>query len=531
MSARSSSRRSWSPRGWMTVLVLGLVVTGVAACSAPAGDPTEPTASVGQALQPVPWTGTWAASPQSCGTMFGQQTLRQVVRTSIGGSAARVQFSNVFGSASVDLSDVHVAVRTSGSSIDPATDRPVTFGGQSTTTIAAGGLAVSDTVAIAVPALGDVVVSMYLPQSTNVATCHQQGTETNYYVSGDVSGDANLNNPQTMASYYLLANLDVQNSAALGAVVTLGASITDGFASAQDANHRWPNFLATRLNAAGLTVGVLNQGINGNQLLVDGSGQSALHRFQRDVLAQPGVRWVIFSDDPINDLGDQNPPPTADALWQTASQLIAMAHQAGIAFLCSTLTPFQGASYWTSAGETGRAGYDAFVRTAGNGCDAIVDQDTATHNPAMPTWYLPQDDSGDHLHPNDDGRQAIADAVPFGLFAAALPPDAGGEGGSEAGAMDASSANDASSTHDAGGGGVVEPEASVGAHDADSSQAVDAGSSGAPASSGGCACRAAGPSSPAAPPLSFSLLGVAILSAARARRSRGRGPRGLPRRV
>jgi lysophospholipase L1-like esterase len=427
-AAGSPSRQKWGLR------VLGSVLSMmVAACSAPSGDRTEGVASTRQAIQPTPWTGTWSASPQSGGMTFGQQTLRQVVHTSIGGSAARVQLSNVFGSDSVEISDVHIALNTSGSSIDPTTDRQVTFGGQSMTTISAGGLGVSDAIDFAVPALGKVAVSMYFPQSTNVATYHQQGTQTNYYVSGDVSGNANLDNAQTTSSYYLLANLDVQNNGALGAVVAFGASITDGFASAQDANHRWPDFLATRLNTAGIEVGVLNQGVNGNQLLVDGSGQSALHRFARDVLAQPRVRWVIISDDPINDLGDQRPPPSGGQLTQGLSELLTNAHQAGVKVLCSTLTPFQGASYWTAAGETGRDDYNAFVRSPASGCDAIVDQDTATHDPSKPTWYLPADDSGDHLHPSDQGRQAIADAVPLTLFAATpTSPEAGNEDGSDA---------------------------------------------------------------------------------------------------
>src|SRR5262249_16780259 len=152
---------------------------------------------------------------------------------------------------------VHIAERASDSSVDPTTDVAVTFGGQSTTTLSAGGVAVSDLVHFPVGALSDVVVSMYLPQSVDVETCHQQGTQTNYVAAGDVSGRGTVDNRQTVASYYLLANLDVQNPAALGAVVALGASITDGYASAQDANHRWPNLLASRLAAGGLTVGVL----------------------------------------------------------------------------------------------------------------------------------------------------------------------------------------------------------------------------------------------------------------------------------
>ncbi len=459
---------------------------------------------------------------------FGQQTLRQIVYTSIAGSAARVQFSNAYGSSPVVIADVHIAQRTSGSSIDTTTDRPVTFGGQTTTTVPAGGLAVSDSIDFAVTSLSNVVISAYLPESVNVETCHQQGTQTNYVASGDVSGNATLNGAQTMASYYLLANLDVQNPKALGSVVAFGASITDGFASAQDANHRWPNFLATRLNAAGLTVGVLNQGINGNRMLVDGSGQSGLHRFQRDALQQPGVRWVIVSDDPINDLGDQKPPPTADELTQALSQLIASAHQAGVMVLCSTLTPFQGSGGWTPAGETGRDGYDAFVRTVGSGCDAIVDQDTATHNPSMPTWFLPADDSGDHLHPNDQGRQAIADAVPLSIFAAAAPVDAGVDRGSEAGA-DGGTAVAGNDAADDAGGVLNDASGETGsAGPGDTGPPYDAGGFAMSRPGASCACVVAGAPDPRAfsPSLVLGMVGMAM---ARVRRSRSRAASRLRR--
>jgi MYXO-CTERM domain-containing protein len=354
---------------------------------------------------------------------------------------ARVQFSNAFGTQPLQLSDVHIAQRMSGSSVSPGTDRGVTFGGQTETSVAAGGVAISDPIAFPVSALSDVAISVYLPQPTGPTTYHQQGTQTNYIASGDVSANVSLGGAQATASYYLLANLDVQGVSSAGAVVTLGASITDGFASAQDANHRWPNYLAVRLAGADLGVGVLNQGINGNKLLVDGSGQSAVNRFNRDVVSQPGARWVIFSDDPINDLGSSS-PPSADQLIAAATQIIAAAHANGIKFLCSTLTPFKGASGWTQDGETGRQGFDSFVRSAQSGCDGVVDEDVATHDPANPTQFLPAYDSGDHLHPNDAGRQAIANAVDLGLFstrALSYGGDAGSASMSEAG-VDASDA-------------------------------------------------------------------------------------------
>ncbi len=361
------------------------------------------------------WTGTWAASPQTTGDSFSQQTLRQIVHTSISGTAARVQLSNAFGSSPLTISDVHVAQRTSGSSVDPGTDRTVTFGGSPSVTIPVGGTAKSDSVPFAVQALSDVAISFYLPQQTANATGHQLGEQTNYISPGDVAGNATLASPQTTGSYYFLANLDVQNPAAEGAVVTLGASITDGIASAADANRRWPNDLAVRLNQAGATAGVLNEGISGNSLLRDGAGQSAVNRFSRDVLSQPNVKWVIFADDPVNDLDTAN-PATGAQLTAALGQMISAAHQAGIKFICATLTPFQGTSNWSQAGEDGRDAYDAFVRSEASGCDGVVDFDAATHDPANPAQYAPSLDSGDHLHPNTDGLQAMANVIDLNLF-------------------------------------------------------------------------------------------------------------------
>jgi lysophospholipase L1-like esterase len=399
---------------------MGLVMTASLLGCSGSGDVTSTTQDVSAAATAGGWVGTWAASPQSSGTTFNNQTLRQIVHTSISGTSARVQLSNAFGNQAIQVRDVHVAQRTSGSSVATSSDRAVTFGGATSTTIAAGAIAVSDSIAFSVTALSDVAVSFYLPSGTGPATFHQQGTATNYIASGDVAGSATLSSPQTTGSYYFLANLDVQNAAALGAVVTLGASITDGVGSSNDDNRRWPNDLATRLVNSGRTVGVLNQGISGNDLLQDGAGQSALNRFSRDVLAQPGVRWVIFSDDPINDLGGGD--FDSGKLIAGIQQLITSAHQNGLLFMCSTLTPFQGAGYWTSQGETGREAINAFIRGSSSGCDAIVDQDTATHDPARPTWYLPAYDSGDHLHPNEAGLQAIANAVDLTIFSATSTP-------------------------------------------------------------------------------------------------------------
>jgi lysophospholipase L1-like esterase len=385
-------------------------------------------ASVADGVQPAAaanpaggyWTGTWAAAPQSGGTSFSRQTIRQIVHTSISGTVARLQLSNAFGATPLTVSDVHIAQAGSGSSIVAGTDHSVTFGGTSSVTIPAGGSIAGDTAIFAIPASSNIAISFYLPTSTGASTYHNTALQTSYIASGDVSGSSSLSSPQTTTNNYFLTGLDVQNPKSAGAVVALGASITDGVATSSNANNRWTNLLASRLNAAGDTIGVLNEGISGNRLLVDGSGQSALHRFNRDVLGQAGVRWVIFADDALNDLGSTTPQPTASQLITGVQQLINTAHQNGIKFICSTLTPYQGANYWNSSGETAREAYDAFVRSSTSGCDGVIDQDTATHDPSKPTWYLPADDSGDHLHPNNAGDQAIANAVNLNLF---TPPN------------------------------------------------------------------------------------------------------------
>ena len=402
--ARTTSRHR-PVRGLVTAAAaLALLAGGVTALLAVR------TPAARAATDDIAWTGTWAVAPQSSNATFNQQTLRQIVHTSIGGTIARIHLSNVFGSQPVTFTDVQVAQSAGGSSIVTGSARTVTFAGSGSVTIPAGGSAVSDTITFAVGAESNVTVSFYLPSPTGSATQHQLGNQTSYTASGDVAGQTTLSNTSTSGSYSFLTNLDVQNPAAEGAVVALGASITDGYRSTYEANHRWPNLLASRLNSAGHTVGVLNAGISGNDLLKDGAGPSALNRFQRDVIQQPGVKWVIFSDDPINDLGDPN-PPTATQLIAGIQQLISTAHGAGIKFICSTLTPFKGADYWTQNGENGREAINNFIRGAGSGCDYVLDQDNATHNPSDVQTFLPAYDSGDHLHPNDLGYQAIANAV------------------------------------------------------------------------------------------------------------------------
>jgi lysophospholipase L1-like esterase len=363
------------------------------------------------------WTGTWAIAqmPDNSGKTFTDCTLRQIVRISVGGESVRLKLSNLFGTQPLNVEDVHVALRRSGSSIDMSSDREVRFDGSAKLVVPTGATALSDPVPMDVPALAELAVSMYIPGPTGPATFHGNAHQTSYIEAGDASGMPQMETAGTSKSAYFLVGIDVEEPSLRGTVVALGASISEGYSAADDTDRRWPGQLARRLAGQRLPIGVLNLGISGNRLLVDGAGESAEHRFERDVLDQPNVGWVIFSDAPINDLG--NPPsPSGEELIAGLQRLIARAHEKKIRFVCSTLTPFEGAKYWTPAEEKERQKVNSFIRVAGNGCDGIVDQDAATHDPAHPTKYLPAYDSGDHLHPNDAGHRAIANAIDLKLF-------------------------------------------------------------------------------------------------------------------
>lgn len=376
------------------------------------GSSTQPTTSATPAE--TPWTGTWAVAVQNGGRGFERQTVRQVMRTSVGGDTVRIKLSNEFGSDPLTVSAVYLAGHLQTSRVDPNTNAHVTFDGNDSVTIEAGQTRVSDPVAFTLPAGGDVAVSAYVPERIGSVTQHAFANRNNYVAAGNQSTKGSLSGVQTFDTYAFLAGIDVQNADAAGAVVTLGASITDGFDSTFNENRRWPDQLARRLVTAGQPVGVLNAGISGNMLLSDGSGQSAINRFDRDVLGQTGVKWVVVSDLAINDLGGEN--PSGEDLIAGMQQLIQRSHDAGIKIFCATLTPYKGAGYWSDNGEAGRDALNDFIKADGSGCDAVIDFDAATHNPADPTSYNSRFDTGDHLHPNDAGMEALAAAVDLKLF-------------------------------------------------------------------------------------------------------------------
>ena len=396
-------------------LVAGSALAALRLTADPVVVPTGPAPStqVRTTKATTPWVGTWAVAMQHGGGTLRGRTVRQIVRTSIGGPVARVRLSNVYGTSPLTVRAVRLARPAGGSAVEAGTDRPVTFGGADSVTIAAGGSAASDPAEFDVPALSSVAVSFFLPDAAGPATVHSLAGRNNYVLTGEHTAAATLPGARATSSYFFLAGLDVHDPNATGALVAFGASITDGYHSTFGADRRWPDLLAGRLRDSGRTVGVLNAGISGNKLLrdSDSAGESALARFERDVLAQPGVRWVIISDDPLNDLGEPD-PPSAERLITGLRQLVDRARAAGLRVFCSTLTPFQGAGYWSEHGERARAAINEYIRGAGH-CDAVVDQDAATRDPVAPDRYRADLDSGDHLHPNDLGMRAIADVIDF----------------------------------------------------------------------------------------------------------------------
>jgi len=397
-------------------LLLALAASVAPACAAP---------------PPDHWVGTWAASPVSANNPGGQfgapgtdgTTLREIVHVSLGGPMVRVVFTNEFGADPLTIAAAHIAVSAGGSGINLASANGLTFGGRTSVTIPPGALVVSDPAALKLPAAADLAISLFLPdQPISRLSFHSFADQTSYYAPGNVVGAASLENPSEISSWDFIKGVDVKVPAASAAIVAFGDSITDGAYATKNANARWPDVLARRLQADKKTadLGVLNEGIGGNRILHDVSGPSALARFDRDVIAQAGVKYVILLEG-INDIGHSQDPVkpydvvSAEDLIAGVSQLVERAHIQGIKFFAATILPYVGAKYASPGGEETRQAVNKWIRTSPL-LDGFIDLDKTTQDPANPTMYLPAYDSGDHLHPRDAGYKAMGEAIDLKLF-------------------------------------------------------------------------------------------------------------------
>ncbi len=431
------------PRFIAAIAVAALVVTGQPTARAQgAGEHwvgTWATAVVARAVRPPAGRGGGAApqaqapqgtpaaapvapqAPPAPPINFNNQTIREMVHLSIGGERFRVVLSNQFGDAPLAIGGAHLAIRSSGASILPGSDHAVTFAGKPGTAVPAGAVIFSDPIALTAPPQVDLAISIYLPGDTGAGTSpltmHAGANQTNYVsVTGDHTADADLQMATTLPSWYFLARVEVLAQESVTAIVALGDSITDGARSTSDTNSRWPDALARRLTQVGLKFGVLNVGIAGNRILQDGAGVSALARFDRDVASQTGAAYLIFLEG-INDIRN-NLSLTADDLIAAHKQIIDRAHARGLKVIGATLTPFEGSAplaAYTPDTEGKRQALNTWIRTS-NAYDAVIDFDAAVRDPNHPTQLIEQQQSGDHLHPNDAGYQLMGSAISLDLF-------------------------------------------------------------------------------------------------------------------
>jgi lysophospholipase L1-like esterase len=372
------------------------------------------------------WVGTWSTSPVSASNnnsrFSDDTTLREIVHVSIGGSSIRIVLSNAFGADTLKIGGANVALAATGGTLKAAAV-PALFHGQPAIDIPAGAEVVSDPIALNLPALSDLAVTVFVPGQT-IATVTQHGfaDDTNYELSGNQLASADFADAKTLRSWPFLKAVEVAAPKDSAAIVCFGDSITDGAHSTPDKNMRWPDVLARRLQADRKTshLGVLNEGIGGNRLLHDVTGPNALERFDRDVLDQSGVKYLIILEG-INDIGHAYDPQkpydviTAEQLEMALTQLIDRAHAHGVKVFGATLTPYVGAKYESPPGEKVREAENDFILHSGK-FDGVIDFSKATADTADPTHFAASAGSADNLHPGDSGYQTMGDAIDLNLF-------------------------------------------------------------------------------------------------------------------
>jgi lysophospholipase L1-like esterase len=380
------------------------------------------------------WLGTWATSqqiPEPHNSLdpndLQDAALRQIIHLSVGGNMLRVHLSNAFGIAPLHLTSVHIAkpLSTSSAKIDPATDKALTFAGSGDVTIPAGAQYISDPIEYPVAALSNLAITIHMETPPLQQTGHPGSRSTSYLAHGDLVSAVDLPGAKTMEHWYWISGVDVNAPARAAAVVVLGDSITDGHATTTNGNDRWTDVLAERMQASPSTrmISVLNQGLGGNRLLLDGLGPNAVSRVDRDILAQPGVKYVIVLEG-VNDLGvaggRRNAPQSVhDALVHQMigayQQIVLRAHEHGIKVFGATILPYGGSFYDHPGEQADWQAVNDWIRAPGH-FDAVIDFAKTMADPAHPNALLPAYDSGDHLHPGPVGYRAMGGAVPLSLF-------------------------------------------------------------------------------------------------------------------
>jgi lysophospholipase L1-like esterase len=382
------------------------------------------------------WVGVWATAHQwpMAGGMdgsganwsvegFAEQSVRQVVRVSAGGSRVRIRLSNRYGTRPLRVAGATIAKAGEKAAVRPGTVRPLTFHGSRSTTIPAGQETSSDAASLLTAPLESLTVTLFFAEATGPATFHENGLTTTYRAAGDHRFDqgGGAFAGVTTASWYYLSGVEASGGRVKGTVVAFGDSITDGYGSTADTDNRYPDVLAERLVAARRPLGVVNAGINGNQLLTDFpcfAGEKGVTRFARDALGQPGVRTAIVLEG-VNDIGvggfqlpcAHPPVATPESLIAGHRALIRAAHTRGVTIVGATLPPFKKADYYdTPDNEKLRKALNDWIRHGGE-YDAVLDLDRVLGDPEHPDALRPAYDSSDHLHVNDAGMKAIADAV------------------------------------------------------------------------------------------------------------------------